>query len=63
MHIRAHGVVTLTVTVIHQANDAQANEGKEVEAQWLRMGGVLTLKLTPQKWNGRGLIGCHLRPL
>merc|ERR1712228_663694 len=24
--------------------------------------GFATLKLVPQKWNGRGLLGCHLTP-
>lgn len=41
----------------------QANENKEVEAQVLRRGSSLSLKLTPHSWGGRGLLGCHLRPL
>jgi 26S proteasome non-ATPase regulatory subunit 9 len=40
-----------------------AGEGKELEAVVLRDGQELKLKLTPQKWEGRGLLGCHLQPL
>lgn len=41
----------------------QANEGREVEALFLRQGAPVALKLTPQRWSGRGLLGCHLRPM
>ncbi|GAB4816577.1 hypothetical protein N2152v2_003623 [Parachlorella kessleri] len=41
----------------------QAHEGHEVEAVFLRHGATVTLKLVPQRWSGRGLLGCHLRPL
>lgn len=40
-----------------------ANEGRPVEAVVLRQGAPLALQLTPQQWGGRGLLGCHLRPL
>lgn len=41
----------------------QGNEGRAVEALVLRHGAPLALQLTPQRWGGRGLLGCHLRPL
>lgn len=41
----------------------QANEGRPVETVVLRQGGAAVLQLTPQPWGGRGLLGCHLRPL
>jgi hypothetical protein len=36
----------------------QASEGVEVETVIKRLGSPLTLKLTPQRWSGRGLLGC-----
>ncbi|KAI7839709.1 hypothetical protein COHA_006514 [Chlorella ohadii] len=41
----------------------QANEGRPVETVVLRQGAPAVLQLTPQPWGGRGLLGCHLRPL
>lgn len=41
----------------------QAHEGRAVEAVVLRHGAPLVLQLTPRQWGGRGLLGCHLRPL
>lgn len=40
----------------------QASEGTAVEAVVLRHGHPLTLRLVPQRWAGRGLLGCHLQP-
>ena len=34
----------------------QANEGREVEAVFLRHGSVARLRLTPRQWGGRGLL-------
>jgi 26S proteasome non-ATPase regulatory subunit 9 len=45
------------------AGALQAGEGKELTAVVLRDGEEVKLKLTPQKWEGRGLLGCHLQPL
>ena len=39
------------------------NENRAVSVVVLRQGEHLTLSLTPRKWEGRGLLGCHLRPL
>jgi 26S proteasome non-ATPase regulatory subunit 9 len=39
------------------------SEGKAVPTVVVRGGAVVNLTLTPQKWLGRGLLGCHLRPL
>lgn len=41
----------------------QANQGRPVETVVLRQGAPAVLQLTPQPWGGRGLLGCHLRPL
>ena len=41
----------------------QQHEGQSVEALVLRAGQQVTLQLVPQRWEGRGLLGCHLRPL
>lgn len=41
----------------------QAHENKQVDARLLRRGSIINLKLTPHSWTGRGLLGCHLRPL
>lgn len=40
-----------------------AHEGRPVEAVVLRQGAALALQVTPRQWGGRGLLGCHLRPL
>jgi len=38
------------------------NEGKSIEIIVRRSDQILELKLTPQKWSGKGLLGCHLVP-
>ncbi|GIL65812.1 hypothetical protein Vafri_19438 [Volvox africanus] len=40
-----------------------ASEGRPIAAQVLRQGTPLKISLTPARWSGRGLLGCHLRPL
>ncbi|KAG2452197.1 hypothetical protein HYH02_003228 [Chlamydomonas schloesseri] len=40
-----------------------ASEGRAVAATVLRQGAPLAVSLTPQRWSGRGLLGCHLKPL
>ncbi|KAK9830275.1 hypothetical protein WJX72_010756 [[Myrmecia] bisecta] len=45
------------------AAELQASENQAVPAAFLRQGHLVTLSLTPQRWAGRGLLGCHLRPL
>ncbi|EFJ47083.1 hypothetical protein VOLCADRAFT_61851 [Volvox carteri f. nagariensis] len=40
-----------------------ASEGRPVAARVLRQGAPLELSLTPLRWSGRGLLGCHLQPL
>ncbi len=39
------------------------SEGRAVAATVLRQGAPLAVSLTPQRWSGRGLLGCHLKPL
>jgi 26S proteasome non-ATPase regulatory subunit 9 len=40
-----------------------AAEGRALAVQVLRRGELAALSLTPRRWAGRGLLGCHLRPL
>ena len=40
-----------------------ASEGQAVPTALLRNGMPVLLILTPQRWAGRGLLGCHLQPL
>lgn len=40
-----------------------AGEGRPCACLVLRAGRRVTLELTPRRWAGRGLLGCHLRPL
>ena len=40
-----------------------AAEGRALAVEVLRRGERVTLSLTPRRWDGRGLLGCHLRPL
>ncbi|KAG2427413.1 hypothetical protein HXX76_012349 [Chlamydomonas incerta] len=40
-----------------------ASEGRAVAATVLRQGAPVAVSLTPQRWSGRGLLGCHLKPL
>uniref|UniRef100_A0A383VU54 Nas2 N-terminal domain-containing protein n=1 Tax=Tetradesmus obliquus TaxID=3088 RepID=A0A383VU54_TETOB len=45
------------------AQELQAHENKAVQVVFLRAGQAVQMQLVPQKWAGRGLLGCHLRPL
>ncbi|WIA41924.1 hypothetical protein OEZ86_009237 [Tetradesmus obliquus] len=45
------------------AQELQAHEDKAVQVVFLRAGQAVQMQLVPQKWAGRGLLGCHLRPL
>lgn len=56
------GGVTRQTPGTLQAVASLLHEGQAVEAVVLRHGAPLVLSLTPQKWAGRGLLGCHLRP-
>lgn len=40
-----------------------ASEGRSVPVIVVREGAVVRLALTPRRWEGRGLLGCHLVPL
>lgn len=40
-----------------------ASEGRSCACLVLREGRGVSLELTPRQWAGRGLLGCHLRPL
>ena len=41
----------------------QGKQGQPVPVLILRHGQLSTVQVTPQPWSGRGLLGCHLRPL
>ncbi|KAL2612764.1 hypothetical protein R1flu_024456 [Riccia fluitans] len=45
------------------ASEGQRNEGVAVEVVVLRDGIRVHLTITPRQWSGRGLLGCHIRPL
>ncbi|KAL6760210.1 hypothetical protein V8C86DRAFT_2559002 [Haematococcus lacustris] len=40
-----------------------ASEGKVLQVDILRAQQAMTVSLTPQKWEGRGLLGCHFKLL
>eukprot|EP01024_Parvocaulis_polyphysoides_P067965 TRINITY_DN8214_c1_g1_i2.p1 TRINITY_DN8214_c1_g1~~TRINITY_DN8214_c1_g1_i2.p1 ORF type:complete len:203 (-),score=30.62 TRINITY_DN8214_c1_g1_i2:47-655(-) len=44
------------------AKELQDNEDKVVTAIFLRNGKVIQVGVTPRKWSGRGLFGCHIVP-
>ncbi|CAM6088020.1 unnamed protein product [Calypogeia fissa] len=43
--------------------EGQQNQGSAIPVVVLRQGAPVNLSLTPRQWSGRGLLGCHLRPL
>jgi len=45
------------------AREVQANEGIGIPVIVLRRGERVHLTVTPRRWPGRGLLGCHLQPL
>ncbi|KAL6465788.1 hypothetical protein MHYP_G00259210 [Metynnis hypsauchen] len=45
------------------ASVVQHSEGKSVSIAVVRNGQKVNLSLTPQRWSGRGLLGCNIVPL
>ena len=45
------------------AAELSAHENQSVQTVFLRAGQQVQLELVPRRWEGRGLLGCHLRPL
>jgi 26S proteasome non-ATPase regulatory subunit 9 len=45
------------------ALEGQQNQGSAIQVVVLRRGVPVHLTLTPRQWPGRGLLGCHIRPL
>jgi len=45
------------------AGVVQSSQDKNVRVQVVRNGRVVTLTLKPQRWSGRGLLGCNIKPL
>eukprot|EP01023_Acetabularia_acetabulum_P057727 TRINITY_DN6738_c0_g1_i2.p1 TRINITY_DN6738_c0_g1~~TRINITY_DN6738_c0_g1_i2.p1 ORF type:complete len:202 (-),score=33.21 TRINITY_DN6738_c0_g1_i2:304-909(-) len=44
------------------AQELQENENKVVKTVFLRKGEIIQMNVTPRKWSGRGLFGCHIVP-
>ncbi|KAM0853765.1 hypothetical protein ACQ4PT_050879 [Festuca glaucescens] len=44
-------------------SEALSNEGNQVSLLINRQGSPMNLTITPRKWHGRGLMGCHFRIL
>ena len=58
--VAAHNNKGLTALV----HEVGANVGKAIAVTVRREDdSVAVLKLTPQAWGGRGMLGCHLSPL
>ncbi|KAM8961491.1 26S proteasome non-ATPase regulatory subunit 9 [Pelodytes ibericus] len=45
------------------ANVVQHSEGKSIRLTVVRDGKTVNLALTPQRWSGKGLLGCNILPL
>lgn len=45
------------------AQELAPHEDQPVQTVFLRAGQQVQLELVPRRWEGRGLLGCHLRPL
>lgn len=45
------------------AVEAYSNQGRGVSVVVMRQGSLINLTVTPRIWEGRGLLGCHLRLL
>ncbi|GAA6089478.1 26S proteasome non-ATPase regulatory subunit 9 [Tachysurus ichikawai] len=45
------------------ATVVQHSEGKSVSVSVIRNGQKVRLSLTPQRWSGRGLLGCNIVPI
>lgn len=44
-------------------SEALSNEDSQVSLVIIRQGSPMNLTVTPRKWHGRGLLGCHFRIL
>ncbi|CAM6043493.1 unnamed protein product [Sphagnum compactum] len=47
----------------HLARESQLNEGSGLNVVVLRRGEPIHLVVTPRRWAGHGLLGCHIQPL
>lgn len=59
LQVRVHD----DMMTVHAHSVHQSSEGTALRALVRRDGRSVTLQLTPQRWGGRGLLGCHLVPL
>ncbi|KAJ9522538.1 hypothetical protein QJQ45_008397 [Haematococcus lacustris] len=57
------GVTTGPAVLQRVAQALAASEGKVLQVDILRAQQAMTVSLTPQKWEGRGLLGCHFKLL
>ncbi|CAL5064353.1 unnamed protein product [Urochloa decumbens] len=44
-------------------SEAISSEDRQVSLSIIRQGSAMNLTITPRRWNGRGLLGCHFRML
>merc|ERR1719320_267537 len=45
------------------ASVVESSQNQTVRVQVVRSRRVVTLSLKPQRWSGRGLLGCNIKPL
>ena len=55
--IRAGGGLKAIATVV------ESSQNGAVRVQVVRKRKAVTLTLKPQRWSGRGLLGCNIKPL
>ncbi|GAQ79867.1 hypothetical protein KFL_000400100 [Klebsormidium nitens] len=62
--LRFGGVQAETPNVLQGVAAAlQGGAGQAIPVEVLRRGEKVALAVTPRSWSGRGLLGCHIRPL
>ncbi|KAJ3294168.1 26S proteasome non-ATPase regulatory subunit 9 [Borealophlyctis nickersoniae] len=61
--IMRFGPVDATKQLKDIADVVNANENKPVRVLVKREEQIMTLIVTPHRWSGRGLLGCHLVPV
>lgn len=49
--------------MVRLASEAQSNEGHSVPVLIMRQGVLMNFTITPRRWHGRGLLGCHFQIL
>lgn len=67
-YVQAHANQSITVTVQRSvrtsSNDPNNNDTEEEEEEEKKNNTeIIDLAITPQRWSGPGLLGCHIIPL